>query len=181
MYVTILHNITIYYKLVYNFMPKTIKLNRKQVLGLAETLSKEVLNESVNPDMRDFRSQVPVEIEYPREYNGRRIWGFNVGYNITLRFDLSVLLREWGIDSIGIGNVRGPRDIEAELELEPVTDDDEDYYYDHTLQINWSEYEIDSDSNNTDLHLGIEKVTLYLDEQLFVSKIGLHPITDLPL
>lgn len=157
-------------------MPKTIKLNRKQVLGLAESLSKGVLNESINPDMRDFRTEVPVELEYPREYNGRRIWGLSVGYAVTLRFDLGVFLREWGIEAIGIQNIRGPRTIEAELELEPVTDDDEDYYYEHTFQLNWSEYEIDSDSYNTDLHLGIEKITLYLDEQLFVSKIGIHPI-----
>jgi hypothetical protein len=58
-------------------MPKTIKLKRKQVQNLAENLSKGLINESIGKDLLDFRTDVEVEIEHPRQYDGQRIYNVN--------------------------------------------------------------------------------------------------------
>jgi hypothetical protein len=61
----------------------------------------------------------------------------------------------------------------VEIEVEPLTDDGEDTY-EHILQLDWTEYEVDSEGRR-DVHLGIERATLILDEHLFVVGITLHP------
>lgn len=154
-------------------MSKSIKLKRKQVQNLAENLSKGLINESIGKDLLDFRTDVEVEIEHPRRYDGQRIYNVSSIGKMSIVYDLYMTLRGWGIDSIEINNVRGPRDIEVEIEVEPLTDDGEDTF-EHVLQLDWSEYEVDSEGRR-DVHLGIERVTLILDEHLFVVGITLHP------
>lgn len=152
-------------------MSKTIVINENQYKRLGALLSEQSVN-----DFKDFSTTVPIEIDYlHRQFNGRSIWGITpVDEKITITFDIDVYLRKWGIDDIMVTNLRGPKAIELQLELEPVSDDDEDYYYDHRIVLDWNNVEIDYSGGSAPK--GIESIVIELDEYLFTNKIIVTPI-----
>jgi hypothetical protein len=152
-------------------MGKIIQITENQYKRLGALLSEQSVN-----DFRDFSTSVDVEIDYlHREFNGRRIWGITpADKRIPITFDIDINLRKWGIDDVMITNLKGPKTIELELELEPVSDDDEDYYYEHRVVLDWNNVEIAYDGSSTPK--GIESIVIELDEFLFTSKIIVTPI-----
>lgn len=153
-------------------MNKKILITESQYKRLGNLLSEQSVN-----DFRDFSTTVDVEIDYlHREFNGRSIWGVSpVDKKIQITFDIDIYLRKWGIDDVMLTNFRGPKTIDLELELEPVSDDDEDYYYEHRIVLDWTNVEIDYD-NDCSTPRGIESIVIELDEYLFASKIIVTPI-----
>ena len=153
-------------------MNKKILITESQYKRLGNLLSEQSVN-----DFRDFSTTVDVEIDYlHREFNGRSIWGVSpVDKKIQITFDIDIYLRKWGIDDVMLTNFRGPKTIDLELELEPVSDDDEDYYYEHRIVLDWTNVEIDYDKDCSTPR-GIESIVIELDEYLFASKIIVTPI-----
>jgi hypothetical protein len=151
-------------------MGKIIQITENQYKQLNTVLSEQSVS-----DFKDFQTNVNVEIDYlHREINGRSIWGITpLEKSIPITFDIDIYLRKWGIDDVIITNLRGPKTIMLELELEPLTDDDSDYYYEHQIILDWSNVEIEYDGNSNPK--GIESIVIELDDFLFTSKIIVTP------
>lgn len=152
-------------------MGKTILITENQYKRLGVLLSEQTTN-----DFKDFSMSVDVEIDYShREIDGRRIWGMTpMEKTIPIVFDIDIYLRKWGIDDVMISNVRGPKTIDLQLEMEPLTDDDEDYYYEHSITLDWTNVEIETNGNS--IPKGIDSITIELNEFLFPDKIIIHPM-----
>jgi hypothetical protein len=148
-------------------MSKTILLTEAQYTRL-----QNVINENLPPisdEFKDFTVKVYLEFDILAKYvDGRYVYGVRGDDRmIEVMFDMDVSLRKWGIDEIGIYNVRGPKELSVIVELEPETDDD-DGEVEHDIYIDWSKIELNTQSG---IPRSIHSIIITLNEMFGVEKI----------
>lgn len=162
-------------------MGKTILLTEAQYSRL-----QNVISENTTQDFKDFVNTVELEFELSsKEYDGRHIYGVEtpekwsgskrIGDYITVTFDMDFHITKYGIHELQIINVKGPSLLDVNIEVEPLTDDDEDVYFQHRLDIDWSKAEVLYDEGDGALPRSIDRIVIYLDDYLFVDKILVYP------
>jgi hypothetical protein len=163
-------------------MAKIIQITEQQY----SKLKQKMLLENTNEDFNDFRVEVDLEFELTsKELDGRTIYGIettnkniNGGFphdKITVLFDMRLELGVDGIRDVIITNVRGEKMVDVEIEFEPLDDEDEDYYYNHKISLDWSMAEVIYEEGDGAIPKSIERVIIVLDESLFVEKILIYP------
>lgn len=164
-------------------MKNIIKLDKKGLDRLIESIAKTLIVEN-NQTYTDFTTEVPVEFDYHYQFEGRDVWSVNLkdGKTINVTFDITVYTKRSGIDSLLLHNVRGPRVIPIQIELEPLNDDDEDYTYEHDIHVNWDIANVKYDNLSSDYYDSlhdmpktIDNISISLDRGLFVDGITVYP------
>lgn len=163
-------------------MGKIIQITESQY----SKLKQKMLVESNSDDFKDFLVEAELEFELSSKYlDGRRVYGVETPERYTYKnppnerirvlFDMNCELTRRGLSGITIENVRGEKALAVKIELEPLTDDDEDFYYDHTLAIDWSKAEVIHEGYYNVMPKSIERVVIFLDDSFFVDKIEVYP------
>ena len=143
---------------------------------ITETQYNKLIKENLSDEFRDFEVSADLEFDLTvKTIDGRYIYGVNGGKNISVMFDMGVYLRKWGIEDIEIYNIRGPKSMDINLELESIGEDDDDELIEHTISLNWSDVEINNDYADGRRPRSIERVTIVLDDILSVEKIIVEP------
>ena len=92
-------------------MSKIIKLNESEITKII----KSVIVENNSGDFKDFETEVELEIDYPGILaDGKEIEDFVYPRRIPIKFDLEFYVRRYGIETIMVTNIRGPKEIEVE-------------------------------------------------------------------
>lgn len=162
-------------------MAKIIQITENQY----SKLKQKMLLESNVDDFKDFAVLAELEFELSsKDFDGRYVYGVETAdkysnggrpnERIKVVFDMDYDLSRSGIDGITIENIRGEKFLEVKVELEPLTDDDEDFYFDHTLTIDWSIAEIIYEEGRS-IPRSIERVVIFLDDSFFVKQIQVYP------
>jgi hypothetical protein len=143
---------------------------------ITETQYNKLIKENLEDEFRDF--EVNAELDFDLIVNtvdGRYVYDINGGKTIRIMFDLDVYIRKWGIDSIGITNVRGPKTMDINLTLEAIGENDGDELVEHTINLNWSDVEINYEYSDNRQPRSIERILIVLDDILSVEKIIVEP------
>lgn len=148
-------------------MGKTILLTETQYTRLQNVINE---NLSLSEEFKDFTVKVYLEFDILEKYiDGRYVYGVRGDDRmIEVMFDMDVSLRKWGIDEIGIYNVRGPKELSVIVELEPETDDGDDGEVEHNIYIDWSKIELNTEPG---IPRSIHSIIITLNEMFGVEKI----------
>lgn len=157
-------------------MSKIIKLNESEITKII----KSVIVENNSGDFKDFETEVELDIDYPGILaDGKEIEDFIYPNRIPIKFDLEFYVRRYGIETIMVTNIRGPKEIEVELTfLADEKENEYDDYYEvtHKIPINWGTIELNRNSDSCgDIHTGVYSVQIDLDEGLFVDGVYYTP------
>ena len=163
-------------------MGKIIKLTESQIIDIVKNVNGNVIKENSVNDFKDFERQVDLDVNYPSTLaDGKEIEDLVAPNTITVKFDLEFYVRRYGVETIMVTNIRGPKEIEIELTFLKEEEDREDNYNDyyevtHTIPINWNDIELSQDDNTCgDLHTTISSIQIDLDKGLFVDGIFYVP------
>jgi hypothetical protein len=131
---------------------------------------KTKLNEGL--DSR-YNREIAIEFDYYKaKYKGLPI-DYISPTNITVSFDINIDSRSWGIKSIDISGVSGPKNIEVKIQYYGANDEEFDDWYE--IQLDWERL-ITSEERNGLITVGdIMEVTLGndADGRLIITKMDL--------
>lgn len=133
---------------------------------------KEKLTETNNDDT--YYGIVDVDFRYFEvTYKGRPINDISMG-KIKISFGIYLGYKRWGIDSIEINNIKGPSELEAEIDY--FIDEDNSVTENITLQIDWSRLVSEKINNSGQITIG-DKLEIIVnndeDGNLFVNELKL--------
>ena len=131
---------------------------------------KTKLNEGL--DSR-YNREIAIEFDYYKaKYKGLPI-DYISPTNITVSFDINIDSRSWGLKSIDISGVSGPKNIEVKIQYYGTNDEEFDDWYE--IQLDWERL-ITSEERNGLITVGdIMEVTLGndADGRLIITKMEL--------
>lgn len=155
-------------------MGKNIQISEQQY----QKLKQHVLIESTTSPDNKFKTKVPVVFELnEKNVDGRYVYGV-LDIQIVIEFTIDIYYKSYGIDSIFIYGFSGPKTMQVELELEALTDDDNDEIVAHQFNLDWSVAELDTDECRGKKPLGVQSVVITLDNALLPEKISIIPYCD---
>jgi hypothetical protein len=164
-------------------MKEIRKLDIKKLTNIVKTVKGSLLKEDEDR-FSGYRTKVEFDIESNNRFEGKDIDEIRHPEHIDVIFDLYIYERKWGIESIGVVNIRGPKEIEIEFDVYNEEIDDYDTFY-HTIKLNWEEKNLELDTSNAysenvnvDLQTTLRKILLILDEGFFQEKIIFYPFED---